>query len=83
MIQDAGQGGAMAIEDAAAFAALLEPGTVSCDVPEKLRMYQECRQERADRIQEFTRKNGRDLDNVDLPRPSRKKSPTQDQVLQN
>lgn len=73
----------MAIEDAAAFAALLEPGTVSCDVPEKLRMYQECRQERADRIQEFTRKNGRDLDNVDLPRPSRKKSPTQDQVLQN
>lgn len=73
----------MAIEDAAALAALLRPGTASRDIPERLKMYQECRQDRANRIQEFTRKNGRDLDNVDLPRPSRKQSPTQDQALQN
>ncbi|KAI4594293.1 hypothetical protein KJ359_008568 [Pestalotiopsis sp. 9143b] len=75
-----GQGGAMAIEDAATLAALLRPGTASRDVPERLKMYQECRQDRANRIQEFTRKNGRDMGNVDLPRPSCKESPKQDEV---
>lgn len=55
-----GQGGAQAIEDAAALAALLPYGTHPHEVSERLKWYQEARHERATKIQEFTRLAGAD-----------------------
>jgi hypothetical protein len=57
-----GQGGAIAIEDAASVAALLPQGTTRDEVPERLKLYEQCRMERAHKIQEYTRISGRDLD---------------------
>lgn len=56
-----GQGGGQAIEDAAALGALLPKGTVRAEIPERLKLYNECRYERAHKIQEFTRMAGKDL----------------------
>jgi 2-polyprenyl-6-methoxyphenol hydroxylase-like FAD-dependent oxidoreductase len=55
-----GQGGGQAIEDAVALAALLPPGTSRQDIPERLQLYNECRYERAHKIQDFTRTAGKD-----------------------
>ncbi|PNS17299.1 Zinc finger protein rsv2 [Sphaceloma murrayae] len=52
------QGGAQAIEDAVALAALLPLGTSPEEVPERLELYLKQRKHRADRIQEFTRISG-------------------------
>jgi len=60
-----GQGGGQAIEDAASIAALLPAGTKPEEVPDRLRLYEQCRKVRADRIQEYTRLAGRDLDEVE------------------
>lgn len=51
----------MAIEDGVALAALLPFPTATGDVPARLRLLQDCRKARVDRIQEHTRRNGRDL----------------------
>jgi 2-polyprenyl-6-methoxyphenol hydroxylase-like FAD-dependent oxidoreductase len=59
---DQGQGGAAAIEDAISLSAVLPFGTRPADVPERLRLYEEIRYERAHAIQQFTRLAGRDLD---------------------
>lgn len=56
-----GQGAGVAIEDAAALAVVLPPGTKSEDVAERLTLYEEIRKERADRIQEYSRLAGADL----------------------
>lgn len=47
-----GQGGGQAIEDAAALAALLPLGTLQKDIPERLQLYEQCRYERAHKIQQ-------------------------------
>jgi len=55
-----GQGGGQAIEDAVALAALLPLGTTRHDIPKRLTLYNECRYERAHKIQDFTRTAGKD-----------------------
>ncbi|KAK2736756.1 hypothetical protein FQN55_001518 [Onygenales sp. PD_40] len=59
-----GQGGGVAIEDAASLAVLLHEGISRKDIPERLKLYEKCRIDRAHRIQEYTRLAGRDLDEV-------------------
>lgn len=56
-----GQGGACAIEDAAALGVVLESGLTSDEVPARLRLYQRIRKGRADRLQEYTRLSGLDV----------------------
>ncbi|KAK3117133.1 hypothetical protein LTR53_001790 [Teratosphaeriaceae sp. CCFEE 6253] len=55
-----GQGGGQAIEDGVALAALLNLGTTPEDVKERLQIYEQCRYERAHKIQDFTRTAGMD-----------------------
>ncbi|KAI9048073.1 hypothetical protein LZ554_007869 [Drepanopeziza brunnea f. sp. 'monogermtubi'] len=50
-----GQGGAQAIEDAAAFGALLPLGTQVSDIPKRLELYVQARYDRATMIQDFSR----------------------------
>lgn len=59
-IQDMGQGGAMAIEDAVSVAVLLPLGTTKQQIPERLRLYEKCRKERNETVLMYTRMNGRD-----------------------
>lgn len=61
MILDQGQGGGIAIEDAASLAALLPLGTTVDDIPSRLTLYEKTRDERAHTVQEFTRQAGEDL----------------------
>ncbi|EED12053.1 zeaxanthin epoxidase, putative [Talaromyces stipitatus ATCC 10500] len=68
------QGGAMAIEDGASLAALFPLGTAKSDVFDRLRLYEQCRKDRVERIQEFTRKNGRDPGSSRGSRPSPQES---------
>ena len=56
-----GQGGAVAIEDAAALGVVLEKGITREDVPARLALYEKIRYERANRIQEYSRLAGRDV----------------------
>ncbi|KPI35031.1 3-hydroxybenzoate 6-hydroxylase 1 [Cyphellophora attinorum] len=56
-----GQGGAVAIEDAAALGVLLEAGLRPEDVPDRLSLYEEIRRPRANKLQEYTRLAGEDL----------------------
>ncbi|KAM0440607.1 hypothetical protein ACHAQK_005579 [Fusarium lateritium] len=56
-----GQGGGIAIEDAASLAALLPLGTTAEDIPDRLALYEKVRDERAHTVQEFTRQAGEDL----------------------
>ena len=58
---DQGQGGACAIEDAAALAVVLQQGVTVEDVPERLRLYEKIRIERANRLQHYSRIAGQDL----------------------
>lgn len=55
-----GQGGGQAIEDAVALVTLLPLGTNPQDIPERLKLYNECRYERSHKIQDFTRTAGKD-----------------------
>ncbi|KAF2673842.1 FAD/NAD(P)-binding domain-containing protein [Microthyrium microscopicum] len=57
-----GQGGAVAIEDAISVAALLPSGTTRADITERLKLYETCRQDRAHKIQDYTRIMGTNLD---------------------
>lgn len=50
-----GQGGAVAIEDAASLAVLLPYGTPTDEISERLKLYEEIRYKRANRIQEISR----------------------------
>lgn len=55
-----GQGAAQAVEDAAALGVCLPAGTSAAEVPERVRIWEQCRKERADYVQEVTRIRGRD-----------------------
>ncbi|KAF2021434.1 FAD/NAD(P)-binding domain-containing protein, partial [Aaosphaeria arxii CBS 175.79] len=56
-----GQGAAQAIEDAASLGVVLPLGTPLEEIPERLKLYEKCRYERASKIQEYSRLAGRDL----------------------
>ncbi|RSL46606.1 hypothetical protein CEP53_010276 [Fusarium sp. AF-6] len=56
-----GQGGGIAIEDAASLCALLPRGTRSDDIANRLALYERLRDHRAHKVQEFTRQAGMDL----------------------
>lgn len=58
---DQGQGGGIAIEDAGSLCALLPQGTSKEDVPERLKLYEQLRDERAHKVQHLTRLAGADL----------------------
>lgn len=49
------------MEDAASLAVVLQRGTFPGDVPERLRLYEKIRMQRANRVQEYSRLAGRDL----------------------
>ena len=66
-LPDQGQGGAQAIEDAASLTAMLPPNTRKEEIPERLKLYQKARKERADIIQQYTRLAGGDLKPDGLP----------------
>lgn len=55
-----GQGGGQAVEDAVALAVVLEQGLNKNDIPDRLRLYQDIRKERAEKIQYYSRINGQD-----------------------
>ncbi|GAA5869814.1 hypothetical protein JCM8547_005850 [Rhodosporidiobolus lusitaniae] len=55
MLPHQGQGGGSAIEDAEAVAAVLPPGTSAASVPERLKLAEKIRYERATRIQAYSR----------------------------
>lgn len=57
-----GQGAASALEDAASITALLPLGTIDKDIPDRLKLYEECRKGRAEEIHSFSRLLGRDLE---------------------
>lgn len=69
-----GQGAGCAIEDAASLGVILPLGTTRTEVPERLKLYEKTRMERAHRIQEFSRRAGSDLkedeklDSMSFPR---------------
>lgn len=56
-----GQGGAQAIEDGASLGILFPLGTQPHEIPARLHLYQECRKERAEIVQEATRQSGADI----------------------
>ncbi|KAF9698670.1 hypothetical protein EKO04_003267 [Ascochyta lentis] len=56
-----GQGAAQAIEDAASLAVMLQKGTPLGAIPDRLKLYEKCRFERASYIQEISRIAGKDL----------------------
>ncbi|KAJ4347346.1 uncharacterized protein N0V89_011287 [Didymosphaeria variabile] len=56
-----GQGAGVAIEDAAALSVVLPLGTKPDEIAERLKLYEEIRMERANKIQEFSRLAGKDL----------------------
>lgn len=58
--QDQGQGANQAIEDAAAITVVLPDGTCPADVPERLKMYEKIRYDRAHKIQSDSRRAGSD-----------------------
>jgi 2-polyprenyl-6-methoxyphenol hydroxylase-like FAD-dependent oxidoreductase len=56
-----GQGAGCAMEDAAALAAVLQKGVTPKEIPERLKLYEKIRLERAHKIQDYSRIAGRDL----------------------
>lgn len=56
-----GQGAGCAMEDAAALSVVLEKGTKPEEIPERLKLFESIRYERAHKIQEYSRLAGRDL----------------------
>ena len=60
---DLAQGGAQAIEDAASLAVMLPRGGIDvAEIPDRLRLYEQCRCERVAAVQEYTRQSGCDRD---------------------
>lgn len=59
-ILDQGQGGGIAMEDAATLAVVLPAGTLPEEVSERLKLYEKIRYQRANTIQEFSRQAGKD-----------------------
>jgi len=57
-----GQGAACALEDAASITTLFGYGVRESDVPERLKLYEECRKSRAEELHSFSRLLGRDLE---------------------
>ncbi|KUI53730.1 3-hydroxybenzoate 6-hydroxylase 1 [Cytospora mali] len=57
-----GQGAAQAIEDACALGAVLPLGTPADEIPQRLKLWQDCRKDRAYKIVEDTRTRGRDVE---------------------
>lgn len=57
-----GQGAACALEDAASLTAIFGPGTSPEDIPEKLKLYEDCRRGRAEELHFMSRQLGRDLE---------------------
>ncbi|KAI0600179.1 hypothetical protein F4775DRAFT_582764 [Biscogniauxia sp. FL1348] len=55
-----GQGAGQAIEDAVALSVVLPPGTAPFDVPERLKLYEKIRYNRAHTIQQYSREAGED-----------------------
>jgi 2-polyprenyl-6-methoxyphenol hydroxylase-like FAD-dependent oxidoreductase len=49
------------MEDAASIIALLPAGVTTDDIPERLALFEKLRDERAHKIQEYTRQAGKDL----------------------
>lgn len=76
-----GQGAAMAIEDSVSLAVFLQRGTTSERIPERLQLLQLSRKERADRIQDYARRNGKDADDTNYPPPSSKYKIPPNQVI--
>ncbi|KAK1473872.1 FAD binding domain-containing protein [Colletotrichum tamarilloi] len=68
------RGAAMAIEDAVTLAILLRRGTLAEQVPERLKLLQVCRKERADRIQDYARRNGQDASDSQRGQPTHSQS---------
>lgn len=64
---DMGQGAAQAVEDAAALGVCFPAGSSPEEVPLRLRLWERCRKERADWVQEVTRIRGRDPSGKDGP----------------
>lgn len=62
-----GQGAAQAVEDAAALGVCFPAGSSPEEVPLRLRLWERCRKERADWVQEVTRIRGRDPSGKDGP----------------
>ncbi|EXJ67489.1 uncharacterized protein A1O5_09502 [Cladophialophora psammophila CBS 110553] len=57
-----GQGGAQAMEDGVSLGTLLPRGTDPSEVPARLKLYQRCRKERAEFVQEVTRQSGKNIE---------------------
>jgi acetoacetate decarboxylase len=70
-----GQGGGIAIEDAASLCALLPLGTTADDIPERLALYEKVRDERAHKVQTLTRIAGADLNDTSRGKFNSKPSP--------
>lgn len=60
-----GQGAVQAMEDAASLGALFPAGVDASEVPARLKLYQRCRKDRAETVQELTRQSGADIDPSD------------------
>ena len=56
-----GQGGAIAMEDAVALGVVLERGVDPSEIPERLKLFQDIRKGRAEKLQEYTRLAGKDV----------------------
>ncbi|KAM5349873.1 hypothetical protein ACJ41O_006378 [Fusarium nematophilum] len=56
-----GQGAGVAMEDAVSLAVVLQRGTTADEVPERLRLYEDIRYDRANKIQEHSRWAGKDI----------------------
>ncbi|KAL1891090.1 hypothetical protein Sste5346_007916 [Sporothrix stenoceras] len=56
-----GQGGGIAIEDAASLVALLRAGTPRSEIKDRLALYQDIRMQRAHKVQADTRRAGEDI----------------------
>lgn len=61
-----GQGAAIAMEDAVALGTVLERGLSPDEIPERLKLYNEIRYERACKVQQFTRVAGLDVQDGQL-----------------
>ena len=55
----------MAIEDAACLTVLLEPGLNPAEIPSRMKLYEEIRYDRANKILDYTRAAGKDRSQAD------------------
>lgn len=66
---DQGQGGGQAIEDAASLAVMLPKDTPREEISDRIKLYEKCRYERANKIQEYTRLAGQDVAELQGTKP--------------